>query len=317
MEYEVSVCCVTYNQEKYIRKCLEGIFSQKTAFPFEVVVHDDKSSDGTLSILREFQERYGNRMRIITETENQYSQGKKIFGDVTFPYAGGRYIATCEGDDFWCDSEKLQRQYEAMQANPNASWCVHRVQWVQEDGTPEEDRSYPSEQLCAGGAPACYSTEQMLELVCREGFQLSSYFVRNAALQEYIHRMPDFVKDAPVEDEVLVRYLVAHGETVFLPRIMSCYRQNSVGSWTVDNMAQRKKEAHQFARLDRMLEKYDAYTGGQYTHLIGQDRNQKQWRMYAAQGNYRKLLGKRYRSIFRSLSVCGKLRIVLRACLQK
>lgn len=317
MGYEVSVCCVTYNQEKYIRRCLEGIFQQETTFPFEVIVHDDLSTDGTVDIVKEFQTKYGSRLRLYTETENQYSQGKKIFGDVTFPYATGCYIATCEGDDFWCDNQKLQRQYDAMEANPQAAWCVHHVQWVSESAMPEEGHTYPSKAFHTGAQQVTFTAEQMLDFFLREGFQLSSYFIRTAVLEEYMHQMPVFVKDSPVEDEVLVRYLVAQGETIFLRQTMSCYRQNSVGSWTTDHMAQRNKVARQCALLDRMLEQYDSYTSGRYAELIGRDRLQKQWGMHYAQGNYKALLSKPYRPIFQKQSFRSKTSILLHALLQK
>lgn len=317
MDYEVSVCCVTYNQEKYIRRCLEGIFEQETTFPFEVIVHDDLSSDGTVDIVKEFQKKYGPRLRLYTETENQYSQGKKIFGDVTFPYATGRYIATCEGDDFWCDNHKLQRQYDAMETNPKAAWCVHYVQWVSEDAVPEDGHTYPSAALCPGSEPVRFTTGQMLELFLREGFQLSSYFIRTAVLAEYIHQMPAFARNSPVEDEVLVRYLVAQGETIFLPKTMSCYRQNAVGSWTADNMAQKSKEARHYFLLDQMLEQYDIYTNSQYAEFIQTDRLQKQWRMYHAQDNHKKLLEKNYRPLFRKLSFRNKISLILHAFLQR
>jgi glycosyltransferase involved in cell wall biosynthesis len=317
MEYAVSVCCITYNQEAYIGRCLERIFEQETSFPFEVIVHDDRSTDRTVAIIKEFQTRYGSRLRLYTETENQYSQGKKIFGDVTLPFARGRYIATCEGDDFWCDRHKLQRQFDAMEAAPDAAWCAHYVQWVTEDGTAEDGRTYPRTALCAGSQPVSFTTEQILELFLQEGFQLSSYFIRASALDEYIHRMPEFAKAAPVEDEALVRYLAAQGDTVFLPQIMSCYRQNAVGSWTSDHMAQRNKAIRHFNLLDRMLEQYNSYTGGRYAELIGQDRLQKQWNMYLTQGNYRNLLKKPYRAFLQKLSLRSRIGILLRAVLQK
>lgn len=317
MSYEVSVCCVTYNQENYISKCICGIFEQETSFPFEVIVHDDCSTDNTVAVIKELQAQYGSRLRLYTETENQYSQGKKIYGDVTFPYATGRYIATCDGDDFWCDPHKLQRQYDAMEADPSAAWCVHYVQWVTEDGVAEDGRTYPSVAFCSGSDPVSYTTEQMLEVFLREGFQLSSYFIRATALDEYIHRMPAFIRALSVEDEMMVRYLVTQGKTIFLPQIMSCYRQNSVGSWTTDHMAQRNRMAQQYALLDQMLEQYDSYTGGRYAELIGRDRLQKQWGMHYAQGNYKALLKKAYLPLFQKQSLRNKMSILLHALLQK
>ncbi|WP_415576232.1 glycosyltransferase, partial [Kaistella daneshvariae] len=118
----VSICCITYNHEDYIRKSLESFMMQKCAFSFEVLIHDDASADGTQEIIKEFQEKYPDIIKPIFQTENQYS--KKI-GSVNakfnFPRAKGKYIALCEGDDYWTDPLKLQKQVDFLENNPDCS----------------------------------------------------------------------------------------------------------------------------------------------------------------------------------------------------
>ena len=123
---EVSVICTTYNQEKYIANCLNGFLIQKTNFPFEVIVHDDCSTDGTLDIVLSYEKKYPDLFIVVTEEENQYSRNAD-FDEILMPYVRGRYIALCEGDDFWCDEQKLQRQYDFMESHPKCSLVCHNT----------------------------------------------------------------------------------------------------------------------------------------------------------------------------------------------
>jgi glycosyltransferase involved in cell wall biosynthesis len=106
---EVSVSCCAYNQESYIRDCLDGFLMQETSFPVEVLIHDDASSDGTANIIRGYEARHPQIIKAIYQTQNQFSLGKWPDRDFNFPRAQGRYIAFCEGDDYWTDPAKLQR----------------------------------------------------------------------------------------------------------------------------------------------------------------------------------------------------------------
>lgn len=118
----VAIKCATYNHEPYIRDCLEGFVMQKTDFPFVAIVHDDASTDGTVAIVKEYAEKYPDIIKPIFETENQYSKpGKplrKIMNEAVAK-TGAKYIAMCEGDDYWTDPLKLQKQVDFMEANPD------------------------------------------------------------------------------------------------------------------------------------------------------------------------------------------------------
>ncbi len=135
----VSVICLTYNHEKYLRRCLESLVSQKTDFRYEVIVHDDASTDGTAAIVREYEEKYPERIKPIYQTENQYSQGVDITGEYIFPCVQGAYIAPCEGDDFWLDENKLQKQFDFLQAHPETFAVAHRNLIVDEQENPIGD----------------------------------------------------------------------------------------------------------------------------------------------------------------------------------
>lgn len=117
----VSVICETFNQEKYIRDCLEGFIKQKTDFIFEVLIHDDASTDKTQVIIKEYCIAHPTLIKPVFQKENQYSQGVSIWETIQYPRAQGKYIAFCEGDDYWTDHLKLQKQVDFLEANPECS----------------------------------------------------------------------------------------------------------------------------------------------------------------------------------------------------
>lgn len=119
----VSVCMTAYNHAPYIARAIEGVLRQRTSFGVELILGEDCSTDNTLSICREYAERYPDRVRLITSGENV---GMRENYRRTALAARGRYVAYCDGDDFWIDEEKLQRQVEALEADPSVGLCYTR-----------------------------------------------------------------------------------------------------------------------------------------------------------------------------------------------
>lgn len=120
----VSISCITYNHKDYIIDTLNGFLMQKTNFPFEVLIHDDCSTDGTTEIIREYAKKYPEIIKPMYERENQYQHGKPFGSEVwNYPRAKGKYIALCEGDDYWIDPYKLQKQVDFLEANPDYGMC--------------------------------------------------------------------------------------------------------------------------------------------------------------------------------------------------
>lgn len=129
----VAIQCITYNHEPYIRDALEGFVMQKTDFPFVAIVHDDASTDGTAAIIREYAEKYPDIIKPIYESENQYSKGS--LGQImrkALCLTEVKYLALCEGDDFWTHPLKLQKQVDFLEANIDYSMCFHNVEIIQQ-----------------------------------------------------------------------------------------------------------------------------------------------------------------------------------------
>lgn len=137
----VSIICITYNHEPYIRQCLDGFMMQKTNFPFEVLIHDDASTDKTADIIREYEARYPDVIKPIYQTENQYSKGVKIGLTYLYPNAKGKYIAECEGDDYWTDPLKLQKQVDFLDSNSSCGLVYTNIDTLFQNSKKIDKRS--------------------------------------------------------------------------------------------------------------------------------------------------------------------------------
>lgn len=151
----VSVCCIVYNQELFLRDCFDGFVAQKTNFPIEILIHDDASNDGTTEIINEYTEKHPNLFKPIIQVQNQYSKGLGLIGlKLNLKRAKGKYIAFCEGDDYWTDPLKLQKQVDFLEKHEEygfvGSYCVidnngSRVEEKSNIPFVEEDRDF---RLC-------------------------------------------------------------------------------------------------------------------------------------------------------------------------
>ncbi|MEC3907603.1 glycosyltransferase [Tamlana sp. 2201CG12-4] len=124
----LSICCTSYNHEHYIKKALDSFLMQKTTFPIEILIHDDASTDRSVEIIQDYAKK-DSRIKTILQTENQYSQNKKPFGNFLFPMAQGKYIAVCDGDDYWIDPLKLQKQVDFLESNRDyvVAWTNYKM----------------------------------------------------------------------------------------------------------------------------------------------------------------------------------------------
>ncbi len=154
----VSIRCLVYNHGPYLRQCLEGFVMQQTNFRFEAIVHDDASTDNSAEIIREYAEKYPDIIKPIFESENQYSKHDGSLARVTFCACTGKYIAQCEGDDYWIDPHKLQKQIDYLESHPDCILCFTNafMHWEDGSGRPDtlfapnlEERDYRGPELAA------------------------------------------------------------------------------------------------------------------------------------------------------------------------
>jgi len=130
----VSICCITYNHENFIEDAIQGFLIQQTDFPFEILIHDDASRDNTAGIISEYAEAYPKLIKPMFQTVNKLSQGIRPNEVYNLPRVQGRYIAHCEGDDYWTDPLKLQKSIDFLKNNPSYIGCGHCVEVIDENG---------------------------------------------------------------------------------------------------------------------------------------------------------------------------------------
>lgn len=254
---KVSVYMLVYNHEKYLRDALESVVNQQTDFAFELLVHDDASTDNSPQILREYAEKYPHIVKPIYQTENQYSKQIKILQTHVLPRMTGEYVAICEGDDYWTDPKKLQMQVDFLDAHPEYSACVHN--------TTLEDMSTGQQRLMFHHEK---DEDVLVEQVLRKGsggYHTSSLMYRI----QYASNRPEFFKKAKgFGDYPLAIYLALQGKIRFINRDMSHYRFGSANSWTNRSRADAKKIVSHNQSVVDMMEEVDTYTNGIYHDLI-------------------------------------------------
>lgn len=167
---EISVLVITYNHEKYIGQCLESIVQQKIDAPYEVLVLDDCSTDNTVSVIKEYQRRYP-QIKLLARKKN--SMHPTLNAYKLYEKAKGKYLAWCEGDDFWTDSQKLKKQYEFMEKHPQYSACFAGAVVVDENGEACDDCEF----LPVRNENGIYTIEDFEKL--KNPGITAAFFVRN------------------------------------------------------------------------------------------------------------------------------------------
>jgi len=263
----ISVCLITYNQAKYIKKCLDSIVSQKVSVPWEVLVHDDMSTDGTLEIIKEYANRYPELIRIMPETKNRFSTGMKaIIVELMLKECKGRYASFIEGDDCFCDDEKLTKQYTVITSNEKTGMCVAKTQIMTEDG--ERISEYmPSAKIKEGRI----SGDSIIEDICKKDthyFHLSTMFVDLSYIREYLDNPPEFLTTSYIDDRSLMMFYASKGDIYFQDEIMSLYRSMALGSWSLGVSTSSVKHYKNDLDLRNVIRDFDRFTKEKYHDFI-------------------------------------------------
>lgn len=295
----VSIYCKAYNHEKYIRDCLDGFVNQKTDFKYEVIIHDDASTDATAAIIREYEAKYPDIIRPIYQTENQYSNRVKVFSTFMLPLMRGKYIACCEGDDYWTDDGKLQMQVDFLEAHPDFSACVHNTEIVNMSNGkrfvnyPAEDRVYGPEDMIAG-AMVCYHTSSLMYRI------------------EYARNRPEFLRmQSGVGDYPLSIYLALSGSIQYFGKVMSVYRYGTEGSWTRRLGNDNQKKIANYNKQIAMLEAANEYSEHRYDALFRDKIGATRCEILIAEGNYKGLRQEPYRTYYQKFSRKDKVKVLL------
>jgi glycosyltransferase involved in cell wall biosynthesis len=295
----VSICCITYNHEKYISDAIESFLMQKTSFKYEILIHDDASTDKTTEIIRAYEKDYPSIIKPIYQIENQYSKGVKV-GKLNNMRANGKYIALCEGDDFWTDPLKLQKQVSYLEHHPECSLCVHAVHMVDKNSNAlkqsirpsSENKTFTTEEVIQGGG-GFFGTNSMI---------YPAKFEKNK---------PGFFETAPVGDYPLAIYLALKGKVYYLDEFMSSYRVGSENSWVKNNSSSLDKTIAHFNKIADMLEEINQYSGYIYNEVINKTILINQFKLLLAQEKFNEAKKGEYKRIYDELDILIRLKIFI------
>lgn len=245
----VSICVFSFNYEKYIAECLDSILQQETSFPFEVIIGDDHSTDNTRKVVEAYISRYPDTIRLLPEEPNMGGTRNWIR---TMNAAQGRYIAVIDGDDYFCDRNKLQEQFDLLEQRADANLCFHGVKETYESG-PVQEKDFIAEKQE-------YTTADIL----RQGWfiRTGSLFFRNHVLPsappEWVYRFPYRY------DTILIVILTNGSKALNIGKVMTVWRRHSAGlsyMITRDRVKNYLTEKALYAELDQL-------TGKQYVPSI-------------------------------------------------
>ena len=214
----VSICCMTYNQVDYLKDAIDSFLKQKTDFPFEIIVHDDASTDGSADLLLDYQKKYPNIIKLILQKKNIYQAGGKPFNEI-FSVSKGQFLALCEGDDYWRDEYKLQKQYEFMRNKPKTAITYHKSiiveDFIETDRFALEEKSYRN-----------YSSDELLK--GKGAISTQTVMISNKILP-----LPEEYFYVTNEDSFLFLLAGLIGDGEFIDSIKpSAYRVHNGGVWS-------------------------------------------------------------------------------------
>lgn len=290
----VSICCITYNQEEYIRDALDGFLSQETDFSYEVLIHDDASTDRTADIIREYARQYPEIIKPILQTENQYAKGlTNVSGTYNFPRAKGRYIAMCEGDDYWTDPHKLQRQTDYMEAHPDCSLVFHSACIEVQGRALTERRMRPYRRSRR------VSPEEIIDKT--SGYPTASLMFR----ADMVKILPDFYVNAPLADIPLQLMAAARGWAYYMDRPMCVYRLGGAFSWTtlMKQGDYERKQRQYYQDMKKMYRGFDRETGGRFHEVARRALARIYFLTKVNTKQYGEVLAKRNRRFYRELNL--------------
>ncbi len=257
---KVSVECNTYNQVQYISRAIDSFLMQDTDFPFEIIIHDDASTDGTSQIVKEYAQRFPSIVVPIIEVQNQYSNLESPFWDNILPRIRGKYIALCEGDDYWCSKTKLQKQWEFMEMHPRCSMVVHNTK-IHDLSEQNPDHLF-------------FEEEEVWKLTEEDIFldwkvHTSSYFMK----KEDFYKVQDLTfsrngKRYWFGDYRILCFMALQGDIFVLPEVLSVYNYGVQNGVTQSNNKTKLRNVEKELIRIEFLRQFDVYSNHRFHSVI-------------------------------------------------
>lgn len=295
----VSILCLAYNHEKYIKDALDSFINQNVNFKYEIIINDDCSTDSTAQIIKEYAERYPQIIKPIFQKENQYSKHRRMLIDILMPQANGKYFAICEGDDYWTDTSKLQKQFDFMEANTEYSMCVSNAFIVDsnkykvgEINTVNDSSTLTCNDFILGGG---------------EYVATNSIFSR----MEYIEQLPTYFNDFSI-DYLWQIFLSSMGKTYCFKEPMVAYRINTGSSWTDKIMNDESKNININKEIVKKLKEIDECTNKKYDDAITKKITELQFNIFYLENDFEMMKQEPYLSYKKKLQKGKKIKIMIK-----
>lgn len=247
----VSILMLTYNHAPYIEQAMESCLSQQTSFPFELVVCDDASTDGTSEIVRQWAERHKNLV-YLPQPVNGRAANNMLDG---MRYIRSKYIAFCEGDDYWKSPHKLEKQIQFLEENPDFSVCCHRVEMQFDHRPADEKKQYIYKDLSADDERIRQGIFHADEAIASYYFQTSSFVFR----WRFRDGLPPWFRKWMLYDHALMMLHAVEGKIKYFDDAMSVWRRNETGySWlqNVDKGVFFQKEGYGWVQFYEEMDKF-------------------------------------------------------------
>lgn len=308
-ELKVSISCITFNHEKYIRDALDSFLMQKVNFKYEILIHDDASSDRTQEIVKEYESKYPEIIKPIYQVENKYTKGERIAYKYNVSRAKGEYIAFCEGDDYWSDPNKLQIQIDFMEKNPNCGMCFHSMENIDAKSgktlyfsrPSKQSRRVYTEEIIEGGGNIVGSNTMLYRT-------------------KYMKNPPSYYFDSHVGDFPIQIYLSTKNYAYFIDRVMSVHRVNVPGSWTEKNLSGKnitKKRIINYKRDIELLKNINEYYNGKFNYSISKAISERHCYSRILSTNYLSFRKSPEYQIFKGYAFTKRIKMFLHAYFPK
>lgn len=293
----VSVNCITYNQEDYIRDTIESVLMQITDFQYELLIGEDCSTDNTLQIVEKYAREYPDKIRIITSENNVGARQNSVRLQRE---SKGKYIAICEGDDYWIDPYKLQKQVDYMEANPTCTLCFHNAFLVRD--AKKDDEKKPS--LIKTSNP--YYDKKKSNFNAGElalfGFIPTSSFMYR---KEFLDDPPEWYYTAVVGDNALKLITASHGYAHFIDDNLGVYRidvKNSIMDKWKKEAGQKDKQIARNQGYIELLDNFNEYSNYVYGDEVKKAKVPFEVLNLGLSGNRKKLKSEEYKEYFNSMN---------------
>lgn len=255
----VTIFCITFNHEKYIKDALEGFLMQRTDFKVKVFIYDDASNDGTDDILQQYAKKFPEFFDIYISPKNTYDLQNRqdLLQKLCAKHIEGKYVALCDGDDYWIDPQKLQVEVDFLESHPDVTMVAHASEWLNcEDMTKKEYRLYEKDK---------YLTPE--DVIVQRNGNLSTaslVMVRDAFIWGDEYPKCD-VGDIPLQLSALSK-----GKIFYFNRIMSVYRYMCEGSWSKSFFEQLSNQLFHNMTMVTFYIMYDKYTNYKFHYYLKQ-----------------------------------------------